>query len=198
MVAAALAERPSIWRGERIRLRAVEPDDWETYHAWNFDDEMMRNLWYPPLPQSREAGRRWAEAAAVAPPDGNNFRFAIAPLATGATGAVVGDLTTQRCDRRAGTFTYSIAITAAERGRGHASEAIRLALRYYFEELRYQKVWVGVHSFNDASVRLHERLGFQHEGRQRRMVYTGGQHHDLLLLGLTAEEFAAQFKDIAR
>ena len=190
MVAEALADRPSIWRGERVRLRAVEPDDWETYHAWNFDDEMTRNLWYPPLPQSREAGRRWAEAAAVAPHDGDNFRFAIASLATG---TVVGDLTTSRCDQRVGTFTYGIAISAAERGRGYASEAIRLVLRYYFEELRYQKAWVGVHSFNDASLRLHERLGFQLEGRQRRMVYTRGQFYDLLLLGLTAEELAARF-----
>ena len=190
MVAEALADRPSIWRGERVGLRAVEPGDWEIYHAWNADDEMMRNLWYPPLPQSREAGRRWAEAAAVAPPDGDNFRFAIAALATG---AVVGDLTTHRCDRRAGTFTYGIAVTAAERRRGHAGEAIRLVLRYYFEELRYQKVWVGVHSFNDASLRLHEGLGFQREGRQRRMAYTRGQHCDLVLFGMLAEEFAARF-----
>jgi RimJ/RimL family protein N-acetyltransferase len=188
MVAEALAEQPSIWRGERIRLRAIEPDDWETYHAWNFDDELTRNLWYPPLPQSREAGRRWAEAAAVAQHDGDDFRFAIESLATG---RVVGDLTTQRCDRRVGTFTYGIGIKDGERRRGYAAEAIRLVLRYYFEELRYQKAWVGVHDFNDASRLLHERLGFRQEGRQRRMVYTRGRYFDLLLFGLTAEEFAA-------
>jgi hypothetical protein len=30
------------------------------------------------------------------------------------------------------------------------------------------------------------------EGRQRRAVYTRGEHSDLLLFGITAEEFAAR------
>ncbi len=179
----------SIWRGELVRLRAIEPGDWETYHAWNGDDTMTRNLWQIPFPQSRDAARRWAEEAAVKPPDGDNFRFAIESLATG---EVVGDLTTHDCDRRVGTFAYGIAIKAEGRRRGYAAEAIRIVLQYYFAELRYQKVWANVYSFNEASLRLHERLGFVEEGRQRRMVYTRGHYFDIVLFGMTAEEFAAR------
>ncbi len=32
----------SMWQGTRVRLRAIEPSDWETYFAWNQDDEMSR------------------------------------------------------------------------------------------------------------------------------------------------------------
>ncbi|MBV8857405.1 MAG: GNAT family N-acetyltransferase [Acidobacteria bacterium] len=53
-----------------------------------------------------------------------------------------------------------------------------LVLKYYFEELRYQKCLVTVHSDNPASVALHAGLGFVREGTLRRMVYTGGQFYD--------------------
>jgi RimJ/RimL family protein N-acetyltransferase len=64
-----------------------------------------------------------------------------------------------------------------------------MVLRYFFEELRYQKVTIHVHSDNTPSARLHERLGFQLEGRLRRTVYTRGQHLDELVFGMTVEEF---------
>jgi RimJ/RimL family protein N-acetyltransferase len=67
-----------------------------------------------------------------------------------------------------------------------------LVLRYYFQELRYQKVTVRVYSFNDASIRLHEKLGFQLEGRLRRTVYTNGEYFDELIYGLTVEEFVSR------
>lgn len=65
-------------------------------------------------------------------------------------------------------------------------------MRYYFEELRYQKATVHTYSFNKPSLRLHERLGFQPEGRVRRMIHTEGQYFDDLILGLTVEESKAR------
>jgi RimJ/RimL family protein N-acetyltransferase len=80
--------------------------------------------------------------------------------------------------------------------KGYASEAILLVLRYYFLELGYQKVTATVYSFNTPSISLHERLGFQPEGRVRRTVYTQGQHFDELIFGMTREEFEAQHLSI--
>jgi hypothetical protein len=34
----------SFWQGEKVRLRAIEPSDWETYFAWNQDDELIYGL----------------------------------------------------------------------------------------------------------------------------------------------------------
>lgn len=175
----------SIWRGNRVRLRAIEPSDWETYFAWNWDDEQARNLDAIPFPQSQEAMRRWAEQEAVRKPEGDNFRFVIENEA----GDVVGDLTTHHCNSRAGTFAYGISVRNDQRGKGYASEAIALVLRYYFRDLRYQKVTVSVYGFNEPSIRLHEKLGFQLEGRLRRMIYTGDKFSDELIFGLTSEEF---------
>ena len=178
-----------MWQGPRVRLRAFVVEDWEAYHAWNVDDEQTRNLDQIHFPQSAGAARQWAEREAARGPDGDNFRFVI----ENEHGEVVGDLSTHDCDLRVGTFSYGISIRADQRGKGYAREAIPLLLRYYFEEKRYQKATVTIFSFNEPSVILHERLGFQLEGRLRRMAYTAGAYHDALIYGMTAEEFTERF-----
>jgi RimJ/RimL family protein N-acetyltransferase len=52
-----------------------------------------------------------------------------------------------------------------------------------------RSVNIKVYGFNEASIRLHESLGFQREGCLRRMVYTEGRFHDEVVYGMTAEEF---------
>ncbi len=175
----------SIWQGKRVRLRAIEPSDWEVYFAWNQEDDQARAVSPIPFPQSAESVRQWAQQEATRKPDGDAFRFVI----ENETGEVVGDLTTHHCDARAGSFSYGITIRREHRRNGYAAEAIALVLRYYFRELRYQKATVSIYSFNEASAHLHESLGFQLEGRIRRTVFTGGQHCDELVYGITVEEF---------
>jgi RimJ/RimL family protein N-acetyltransferase len=176
-----------IWEGRRIRLRAVEPADADAHWHWNQDGETSRRLDRIYFPQSREATRRWAERAATEQP-GDAFHFEIETRA----GELVGSLGTHDCDPRNGTFALGVAVREEHRRRGYASDAIRLVLRYYFEELRYQKVTVHVYGFNEASIHLFEQLGFQHEGRLRRMIFTEGRFFDLVVLGMTADEFTAR------
>lgn len=175
----------SVWEGRLVRLRAVEPTDWASFRHFDEESEMARLAYWIPFPRSTAGSRTWAEREAALAPDGDAFRFAIESRA----GELVGSLNTVDCDRRNGTFSYGIALGREHRRKGYASDAITLTLRYYFRELRYQKVTVRVYAFNEASISLHERLGFHAEGRLRRMIYTDGQHHDECLYGLTAEEF---------
>jgi RimJ/RimL family protein N-acetyltransferase len=46
-----------------------------------------------------------------------------------------------------------------------------------------------VHADNEASIALHEKLGFRREGTLRRMMYTRGEYIDLHWYGMTKEEF---------
>ncbi|HLJ81082.1 MAG TPA: GNAT family N-acetyltransferase [Ktedonobacterales bacterium] len=181
----------SIWEGRLVRLRAVTASDWEAFHAWDQDSEMARRSWCIPLPRAPEGTRQWTASVASETPPGDEFRFAIETLA----GVLVGSLTVNSCEPRNGTFSYGIAIGLEHRRHGFASEAVRLALRYYFQERRYQKVTAHVYAFNEPSIRLHERLGFQREGCLRRMIYTDGHYFEDLLFGMTAEEFAESQKE---
>ncbi len=178
----------TIWQGERARLRAIEPRDWEAFHRNDEDSEVARLCYWIPFPQSAEGSKAWAEACARSGPERDAFRWAIESL----PGELVGTINTMDANPRCGTFSYGLAIFRPHWRRGYASDAIRIVLRYYFEELRYQKCTVSVYDFNEPSLRLHERLGFQVEGRLRRMIYTAGRFHNEIKLGITAEEFAAR------
>lgn len=138
-----------------------------------------------------EAVRQWAQQEATRKPEGDAFRFVI----ENETGEVVGDLTTHHREPHAGAFSYGVTIRREHRRQGYAAEAIGLVLRYYFRELHYQKATVSVFSFNEASARLHESLGFQLEGRIRRTVFTDGELFDELIYGITAEELSGVMND---
>jgi RimJ/RimL family protein N-acetyltransferase len=178
----------NIWEGKLVRLRAVELSDWETHYEWNKDTEAERAGYSIPFPTSREAVKRWAERAATNDQSTDEFHFQIETLA----GELAGSINSHSCQPRHGTFAYGVMILEKHQRKGYASEGIILLLRYFFQERRYQKVNASVYSFNESSIRLHEDLGFQLEGRLRRMIYTRGQHYDELSYGMTVEEFAAR------
>ncbi len=174
------------WKGQRVRLRAVEPNDWEIFAKWNRDSEVARMSYAIPFPKSGVLERKHREENALSVPAEDVFRFVIENL----EGEPVGTVNTHSCDQRNGTFKYGLAIGRDHWRKGYAREAITLVLKYFFQELRYQKATVHVYEFNPGSVKLHESLGFQLEGRLRRMVYTQGEYHDELVYGLTVDEFS--------
>ncbi len=180
----------NFWQNSHIKLRAVELSDAEFFFEWNQDSEMPRDLDFLWPPSSLESARRQAEEEARRRPTDDVLFLVI----ENRDGERVGSISTHQCDRRAGTFRYGVAIRREHQRRGYASAAILLVLRYYFEELRYQKVTVNVHANNPASIRLHEQLGYQLEGRLRRMVFSGGRYWDELHMGLTVEEFQARYR----
>lgn len=180
----------NIWHGVNIRLRGIEPEDAATFYAWDTaETETARMVeWVWPA-GSLAASRKWAEKRATEQPQNDEFFFAI----ENTTGELGGLINTHSCDRRVGCFKYGVTIAPAFRGRGYATEAILLVLRYFFEELRYQKVTADIYAYNSISVRFHERLGFVLEGRIRRVVFSQGQHFDLLVYGMTVEEFRTRY-----
>lgn len=102
-----------------------------------------------------------------------------------------GTVTVGETDNRAGRFRTGIEISRDHRGKGYATEATELILTYMFGEQRLNKCEVEVYAFNEASLALHRKLGFVDEGRLRQHQYFAGGYHDMVLLGITADEFWA-------
>jgi RimJ/RimL family protein N-acetyltransferase len=177
-----------IFQGKLVRLRAGEPSEEAIFRNWDREDpdsgRFLHEIRFP-VPRFDAQSLSAGEAK---PQDGDNFPFTIETL----DGIVAGAIHVHHCNMRCGTFMYGVAILPEHRRKGYAYEAIWLVLRYYFNERRYQKCTAEVYSFNDASARLHEQLGFTLEGRLRRMVYTGGEFHDSLMFGITREEFQSK------
>lgn len=184
-----------IWRGRLVRLRGIEPEDWEVHYRWDQDSDTAQMLERAFFPNSQGRARKWAEAMSTQSGENDEFHFGIEELEGG---TLVGAIAIHHCDPRVGHFAYGIGVIPERRRKGYAAEAILLVARYYFHEMRYQKMNAQVYTDNAASMALHERLGFTREGTLRRMAYTGGVYHDLAHFGMTAEEFAALHPDMAR
>ncbi len=180
------------FHGEQVRLRAVEESDLEHFLLWNQDTDGARMGYEIPFPTSITAQRDWIQAQARGIGEGDVFRFIIETF----DGTVVGSLNTHSVNRRNGTFMYGVSIGTEHRKRGYASDAMRIVIRYFFNERGYQKVNADVFAFNEPSMRLHERFGFTLEGRLRRMIFTNGTYHDELIYGMTREEFAERYPNL--
>ncbi|GAA1571804.1 GNAT family N-acetyltransferase [Kribbella sancticallisti] len=176
----------SIWVGERVRLRGIEPEDWEEFRRFDEDSEVQRDADMVQLPRSDAASLRWAEEESVRKAENDQFQLAIEALETD---TLVGALSTNGTSRRAGRFSYGIAIGRDFHRRGYASDAVVLLLRFMFGERRYHKAEAGVYGYNEASLALHRHLGFQEEGRLRDHEFLDGGFVDLVLMGITAKEF---------
>lgn len=175
------------WIGEKVRLRAVELKDIDSFFKAGFeaDTDLDRFCDEIHFPQSKERMRERLESSIKEKSQSDDFQWIIEDK----DGNPVGNINTFECNKRVGTFKYGIGIEKEYWGNGYAKEAIKIVLRYYFKELRYQKVNAYVYSFNQRSLKLHESLGFQEEGRLRRMVYTNGNFYDEIYYGMISEEF---------
>ncbi|QNK57532.1 GNAT family N-acetyltransferase [Paenibacillus sp. PAMC21692] len=170
------------WRSDRLTLRALQSSDIVLFQA--LDDEVNRKVDMIHFPQSPEKQIQWLEAE-----QRNRMGDAFRWVAETSDGELLGTINTFLCNKRYGTFKYGIALLPEHRSKGYASEMIRTVLRFYFHEMNYHKATPHVYSFNTASIRLHEKLGFVQEGRLRDMIYTNGEYHDELHFGMTASEF---------
>jgi RimJ/RimL family protein N-acetyltransferase len=175
----------SFWTGERTRLRGVEPDDWTALMRFAADEERLGDL--VQAPRSAEGHRERARELAVAASDGDCFTLAIEAVDTG---AMVGVVASHHADARAGWFEYGITLGAEHRRKGYATEAAVTLLRFMFEERRFHKCAARVFAHNGASLALQRRLGLVEEGRLREHVFFAGRHHDVVLMGVLADEFA--------
>ncbi|MFE2097972.1 GNAT family N-acetyltransferase [Streptomyces sp. NPDC059468] len=175
----------SFWTGKRVRLRGIEPDDWAAFMRFTADEERLGDLLQPP--RSAEGYRVWAREQAGAQPGGDCFRLAVEAVDTG---EIVGTVGSHLADPRAGWFEYGVTIGADHWRKGYAVEAVVLLLRFMFAERRYHRCQARIFAHNEASLSLHRRLGFTEEGRLRDHVFFAGRHHDLVMMGMLADEFA--------
>lgn len=89
-------------------------------------------------------------------------------------------------------FELSYQVYATEqRGKGIASEAVNLLVRYLFETKRVNRIRLVIHPENIASRRLAEKCGFRHEGTARGAWYNQGRHQDVEIYAILHEDVIA-------
>ncbi|MFC0527733.1 GNAT family N-acetyltransferase [Phytohabitans kaempferiae] len=178
--------------GERVRLRAMEPEDAEALWRWNHDPEVMRWMdagYAQPLARVRA----WLQER---PRNGyDDVLFGIeAPADPGAGGAgggrrLVGLVRLSGAAPEIGCADLDIYLGEKEYwGRGLATDAVRAACRYGFEAMRLHKVTLTVVVENEAALSVYRKVGFVEEGRLREVFRRDGRWLDKYTMGLLEGE----------
>ena len=76
----------------------------------------------------------------------------------------------------------------ADRGRGFATEALRLFSAYLFELFPIPRLQITCIKGHTGSRRVAEKCGYKYEGLLRQGTFNRGQYHDLELFSLLREE----------
>lgn len=79
-------------------------------------------------------------------------------------------------------------------GKGYMTEAVRLCVRYAFEELGLHRVQAGVMPRNVPSLRVLEKAGFRREGLALKYLRINGVWEDHVLFAKTREDWEAEKK----
>lgn len=90
-----------------------------------------------------------------------------------------------------------IDVMLEHRSRGYGKRCLSLLLRYCFEELNLNMVWLLTASFNEVAQRLYRSLGFQHTGYLPQMLFRGGEYHNVEHFALLRSGWMTQHKNTA-
>jgi len=177
------------WQGNKVRLRPLRVEDAEQSFISSLDSASRQFLQLGiELPTSVELQRTTLEKYVGCKDADGVIVFAIENL----EGTHIGGISLHSRDEKNGLFSFGIVIDQKHRERGYAEDAVRIILRYGFWERRYQKCNSACPHTNEASIRLHKKLGFLEEGRRRRQIFFNGKYLDNVLFGMTREEFDTQ------
>ncbi len=177
--------------GARIFLREVRRSDvGPRYVRWMNDPDVTRYLESRYTPHSAESLQEYVRRLEG---DSNQPFFAICRFEGREH---IGNLKIGPIDwrhRRA-----DVGLLIGERscwGQGYATEAIDLAVRFAFETLSLNRLEAGCYQPNEASARAFEKCGFRREGLLRERSFLEGKPCDVILLGMTANDYRARQKN---
>ena len=185
-------------RGERIRL--VPPDrnlHLENAMCWWNDPEVAKFL-VSSLGMTRGMAEEWFErvqgrerihATAWVAPSGLSREFVWAILDE--HDRHIGFTWIHNIDWRYRVATSGTVIEKSVWSKGYGSEAMRVRAQFAFEVLGLHRLEADAMADNIGSVRALERAGYRREGVARQKVWARDEWHDLVLLGMLEEEYAA-------
>ena len=102
----------------------------------------------------------------------------------------IGNITLHQIDWRNRNAEIGVLIgDKKSRGKGYATEAIRLVADHAFNKLNLRKLYTGMIKGNEPSKRAFEKVGFKVEGVLREHFYLNGKYLDCYRMGLLKNEY---------
>jgi len=168
----------------KVVLRSFQREDLSTYRRW-WDNpkvtEFMEMGWKPADDTILEA--TYNEATQT----NNNIVMVIVDPETekpiGTTGLYLINWPGRRAQFRIliGEHDYF--------GRGFGTAAARLIVKYGFERINLETIYLGANEENVRAIRSYEKAGFIHEGVQRNFVYNNGRYYNSVMMSILRGDY---------
>lgn len=179
-----------LFHGELIRLAAMDAEKMsKAWERWNRDDLFRRLLDNePPTLWSAKKIQQWIEKELER--GDQRFSFSVYPLDSE---RLIGFVELNVTNWQHGNAWVGIGIGEREDwNKGYGTDAMRLVLRYAFDELGLYRVTLGVFAYNPRAIRSYQKAGFVIEGRERDALLRDGERSDMLVMGILRPEWEAQ------
>lgn len=170
-------------QGERLTLREFEAADEAPLHAFVSDAEVTRfTTWGPNTPADTRA---FLDDVIEEARSAQRNRYTLAAVDS-STGLLLGsvELSVESREHLRGELGW--VFDPAQWGRGYATEATRVLMRFGFEDLGLHRIAATCHPDNVASARVLEKAGMTFEGRMRDHMRVRGGWRDSLLYAAVA------------
>ena len=155
--------KSSFFISERVRLRAMEPEDLEIMYAMENDPQTWDVTNFS-VPYSKYVLKQYME---------NSRRE---------DDAVVGTIDITDFAPMHSRGEVGIAVRKEYQGNGYASDALKLLCDYAFGFLFLKQLIVHVAADNEVSLRLFGSCGFVQCGLLKEWWFTGGKFKDVVLM----------------
>ena len=172
--------------GKRIRLRHAEREDLATFIKWLNDPEVREGIsMYLPMSMAEE--EQWFEKSLERPPA---ERTLCIEIKQGRGWKLIGTCGYFGFDHRIRLAELGILIGEKnEWNKGYGTEVMQLLLRFGFDTLNLNRIWLRVYENNPRAVRAYEKAGFIEEGRQRQANYADGRYYDVIQMSALRDEW---------
>jgi RimJ/RimL family protein N-acetyltransferase len=179
-------------RGDLVYLARPTPDDISVIAGWSADVEYSRNLRrgliYP------DVGEGYTEWFTSLEKERSGYPFAVR---RSDDRSLIGFVVLHDLYWQARHCTFVIGLDPALRGRGYGTDTLRVMLKFAFLEMNLNRVGLDVMSYNEAAIHTYAKVGFQHEGRVRAVVYRDGVYYDIIHMGILRSEWETLYNQPA-
>jgi RimJ/RimL family protein N-acetyltransferase len=138
------------------------------------EDEDVLRFTRVPVPVPEGFAQSWLDAYGDGQPDDTSVGFAVIDDA----GAFLGLALAPTIEAKAATAEIGYVVVPAARGRGVATEALRLITDWAFAERGLERLELRISVANEASKRVAMRCGYRREGVLRSAYFKDGLRED--------------------
>ena len=171
----------------KVFLRAFNITDSEKIYPWLLDSEVQLltggNTFFP----SKDYVKKWVEGKIF---DSKDIYLAICLTDTE---EIIGYLSINDIDHRNRKAVWGGILIGEKEywGKGIATDAARLMLKFVFEELNINLLWGWVREDHTSSIKMLEKLGFKKTGVLPQSIYKGGKFSNLIMICIMKEEYSS-------